>query len=229
MLILVPCFRCEERCTDLTDELGCAGDQCLETCRSCITGIDWDDYAGGQDVECQCHNNGCDQCEDGWFKVDFDFPCQPCDEFIGCMHCTDFLGCQQCEEGYTLVEDDECGEDSYVGTGGKVHYCVPDDGGSCTTGGGGEGPAAVGCPDLTAQDGCMYDEHCLNCQSWGGCLECEAGYFVATYDYACVSCSDGYEGVCNSCSDWNGCTDCADGLTPTWDNTCGTNGLNVCA
>ena len=73
--MFVECFVCADKCNDLTSELGCANDECLQSCRNCVTGVDWDDYNGGQNNQCQCHNNGCDQCPQGWFKVDYDFPC----------------------------------------------------------------------------------------------------------------------------------------------------------
>lgn len=121
-----PYFECPDICTEFTSQFGCAGDQCLETCRDCITGIDWWNYAGGQNSNCQCHNNGCNLCPDGWFKVDYDYPCQPCSDMEGCSHCTDFSGCQQCEQGYTMVQDEDCGEESHHNNNGVgVNYCVP--------------------------------------------------------------------------------------------------------
>ena len=57
-----------------------------------------------------CHSNGCDQCEDGYFKKDYNYQCAQCQQVFGddCMFCTDFLGCQQCSTGGRTY-DSECG------------------------------------------------------------------------------------------------------------------------
>ena len=223
----------------MTSEYGCADNECLDTCRNCVSDIDWDDYDGGQSNQCQCHNNGCDQCEDGWFKVDFDFPCQSCAGLLGCSHCTDFWGCQQCDEGYTMVEHTSCGEDSMLNTGNtKFHYCVPNDSahGQCVVGNvdfnvGGDDDdddddATDGCPSLVTCDSspcdCSTDANCDSCQSWG-CHECADGWYKQSFGHECAECSSVYEGKCTTCMDWQGCTECAYGYTLQWNNDCGTN------
>ena len=73
----------------------------------------------GPCVNGTCHAaNGCDQCEDGYFKKDYDYPCVDCQATFGdeCLHCTDFLGCQQCDDGYSRYYDDDCG----------LYYCIED-------------------------------------------------------------------------------------------------------
>ena len=57
-----------------------------------------------------CDANGCDLCEDGYFKKDYNYHCAQCQQVFGddCMHCTDFLGCQQCQTG-TRTYDSDCG------------------------------------------------------------------------------------------------------------------------
>ena len=65
---------------------------------------------------CQvCHANGCNQCNQGYFKKDYNFKCEQCQEVFGddCMHCTDFQGCQQCRTG-TRTYDPDCG----------LYYCA---------------------------------------------------------------------------------------------------------
>ena len=159
---------------------------------------------------------------------------------IGCLHCTDFLGCQQCDVGYTRVEDPDCGEDSIVATGGKVHYCVPDGETDCSSVGseggeetGGEGTGGEypyydgGCPDLVAISHCDEDPNCATCHSWGGCGLCAPGYFLAGHNFACVNCDTAYGYTCDSCNDWNGCGSCNSGAS-SWNSACGNSGLFVC-
>ena len=57
------------------------------------------------------HPNGCDQCMNGYFKKDYNYPCVSCKDTFGddCIHCTDFLGCQQCSVG-TYDPDCDDGE-----------------------------------------------------------------------------------------------------------------------
>ena len=57
-----------------------------------------------------CHIAGCNQCINGYWKKNYNFHCQPCQETFGnqCLHCADFRGCQQCDRGYDLVKSDEC-------------------------------------------------------------------------------------------------------------------------
>ena len=218
----------------------------MDTCANCISGIDWDDYAGGQDNTCQCHNNGCDQCQDGWFKLDYDFPCQSCSGLVGCLHCADFHGCQQCDDGYTMVEHATCGEDSLHNTGlVKLKYCVPD--GTEAT----DGPCLVGnlfewddpvpepdpgCPIVT-EAGCDTDPNCEDCQNWGSWVcnnNCADGYYLPAHGYHCVSIADNFGGHCLTASDWSGCTSCdeANGWGHYWDTSCAlegkTSGAGTC-
>ena len=178
------------------------------------------------------HNNGCDQCKDGWFKLDYDFPCQECSKLPGCLHCTDFYGCQQCKDGYTLTEHATCGENSLLNTGNtKFHYCTPNDGSDC----GRPRPGVVvppvrddGCPLNLGKCNsdpcqCMMDEECSDCQNYG-CETCKDGYFKKSFGHSCVKCSTTIEN-CNECNDWQGCTSCNYGYTVEWDSNCG---VNVC-
>jgi hypothetical protein len=58
----------------------------------------------------QCHSNGCNQCDDGYFKIGYNYPCTSCQHFFtGCSFCQDFHGCGQCDNGYDLVQDTTCG------------------------------------------------------------------------------------------------------------------------
>lgn len=57
-----------------------------------------------------CGDGGCDQCDSGYFKKDYNYPCVGCNDTFGshCLGCTDFLGCQQCSAGVRTY-DHECG------------------------------------------------------------------------------------------------------------------------
>lgn len=46
--IEVDCYVCADQCTHLTDAYGCEGNECLDTCKDCVSDIDWWDYAGRQ-------------------------------------------------------------------------------------------------------------------------------------------------------------------------------------
>ena len=217
----------------------------MDTCNNCISGIAWDDYDGGQSNECQCHNNGCDQCEDGWFKLDYDFPCQSCSGLVGCMHCADFHGCQQCSDGYTMVEHDSCGEDSVHNTGNiKFKYCVPD--GTQDTDGpcllenlvdDAAEPTDAGCPIVTESDNCNNDENCDDCNQYTLHCEtngCAAGYYLPAHGYICASIADNFGGNCLSASGYSGCISCdvANGWYHYWDASCAlegkTSGAGIC-
>ena len=105
----------------------CAGLSCTENCRYCIEDLEWNDV--GQDNRCQCHANGCDQCERGYFKIDYNFPCQSCDSFVGCKFCGDFTGCVQCEDDYQRTLSTDCGNDGIHSP--NICYCKPKDGSEC--------------------------------------------------------------------------------------------------
>ena len=49
----------------------------------------------GECIMGTCHPNGCDQCVNGYFKKNYNYPCISCKDTFDhdCMHCTDFLGC----------------------------------------------------------------------------------------------------------------------------------------
>ena len=51
--IVVSCYTCADQCNSLTDEFGCDGNECLDTCRNCVSDIDWFDYENGQSNQCQ--------------------------------------------------------------------------------------------------------------------------------------------------------------------------------
>lgn len=86
------CYRTPQLCDDVPQ---CNDDPCdcdeVENCRI-------------------CHPNGCDECESGYFKKDYDYHCVQCQEVFGtdCMHCADFHGCQQCATGVRTFDYD-CG------------------------------------------------------------------------------------------------------------------------
>ena len=62
-----------------------------------------------------CHYNGCNECETGYFKKDYNTPCLHCQDTFGdsCKFCQDFNGCGECKQGYNRVYDSDCG----------LHYC----------------------------------------------------------------------------------------------------------
>ena len=81
-IILVDCWSCNRICYPLNDRGACTGDQCYENCLWCEVGLSRFE----QDNRCQCHTPdwACDQCSRGYFAIDFDYTCQPCEDFIGC-------------------------------------------------------------------------------------------------------------------------------------------------
>lgn len=62
-------------------------------------------------IQSTCHSQGCDQCQNGYFKQSFSHHCIHCQDTFGneCMHCSDYIGCQQCINGYQRVLNQECG------------------------------------------------------------------------------------------------------------------------
>ena len=76
-----------------------------------------------QHCVCDCHNevnpftcrvcnqgSGCGQCENGFFKLNYNHQCISCDNTFGdsCMFCQDFNGCGQCKQGYNRVYSNLC-------------------------------------------------------------------------------------------------------------------------
>ena len=127
-IIFLEFFVCPSKCSILSDYDGgqvCGGNSCLNDCKDCVLNCDWDDYSC-QNNQCQCHANGCDQCKDGYFKIDYDYPCVSCqDTFEGCMFCSDFHGCQQCQQGYIRTPYNSCAHDSGW-TDVPLYYCRPE-------------------------------------------------------------------------------------------------------
>ena len=76
------------------------------------------DDENGRDCFCSelsdcniCNNNsGCDQCENGYFKVNNKYNCASCYEIFGdnCLFCQDFRGCAQRKDGCQAVLDNDC-------------------------------------------------------------------------------------------------------------------------
>ena len=82
-----------------TDDYQCSSDPC-----DC-SGVDPDDHC------IFCHDNGCGQCETGYFRLDYSWKCISCGQVMpsSCLFCQDFMGCGQCQGGYNRVFDDVCG------------------------------------------------------------------------------------------------------------------------
>jgi hypothetical protein len=65
------------------------------------------------------HSNGCDQCQDGYWKLGYGFPCESCSLSIpNCNKCSDFIGCNECETGYERILAEDC-----IGDNGAIYYC----------------------------------------------------------------------------------------------------------
>ena len=80
-----------------------------------------------------CHSNGCNQCESGYFKVDYNYPCTHCQETFGdeCLFCQDFNGCGQCAPDYNRVKDSSsglwyCSLSDTSSTNGRVRVLLDD-------------------------------------------------------------------------------------------------------
>ena len=61
---------------------------------------------GGEDPFCRiCHSNGCNECQAGYFKKNYNYPCISCDDTFGkgCKFCQDFNGCGQCDENNGFI------------------------------------------------------------------------------------------------------------------------------
>ena len=95
----------------------------LQQTSGCDTGYECPGHCESDPCSCEelgstcqvCHPNGCDQCINGYFKVDYDRPCVSCEEVFGesCLHCGDFTGCQQCAQGFLRIRDESCGPHFY--------------------------------------------------------------------------------------------------------------------
>ena len=177
---------------------------------------------GFEDTFCHiCHvNTGCSQCESGYFKLNWNYPCQSCHDVLGdeCLFCQDFNGCGQCEDGYEIYDD--------ITNAEIVKRCkkkiAP---WSLATPSPAKPPAA---PVNTCSDGISKceskncaasgdNDDCLNQYSWG-CSNCQNGYFMKSFEYPCVSCQT-LTG-CIECTNWQGCIKCVDGFTSYWDDNC---------
>lgn len=246
------CFECPPLCDDLhfsNDGFEvCANNDCMEHCGgNCVFNCPWDAYITNpqsiqcQSPQCQCHNNGCDQCETGYFKVNYDYKCVSCAETfgVGCLHCSDFHGCQQCDEqnGYIRVADPNCGSESdHYDPLTPVHYCkyIED---TCNPSQ--SPPASDPTPNPVDIDGndsecpielplqCMSEfcendgenPHCSDVfEYWGACESCTDGYWFESFNHPCVQC-DIIPG-CQECVNWDGCSKCNPYSTRTWSQEC---------
>ena len=149
-----------------------------------------------------CHSNGCDQCENGYFKKDYNYPCVDCQTYTGegCIFCQDFNGCGQCSDGYLRVFDNDCG----------IYVCQTEE-------------QVCGFSEINNDEyDCSNDENCANCPQNGGsqCNQCDTGYFVKSSNYPCINCHDFYQNTCNQCNNNQGCINCIEGYSIVWDNDC---------
>ncbi|KAJ9452227.1 hypothetical protein DIPPA_09459 [Diplonema papillatum] len=74
-----------------------------------FTDREWSNVRGDEwsKMHCiACHGNGCDQCEDGYFKYDHHSECLECGAMDNCNFCQDHQACAQCADGrqYTICE-----------------------------------------------------------------------------------------------------------------------------
>ena len=178
-----------------------------------------------EDEFCQfCQgNNICGQCQDGYFRLNDNTPCSNCQEIFGssCLFCQDNNGCGQCDTTYTHRVYDEQ-EDLW--------YCKPNtpnptsqptfkptNNPTVTHDGGASGDNI--CPDpLDTIDHCSEDDKCSNCQSWGGCTQCNNGYWTFDFKHRCQECTNIPN--CVSCNAWVGCSQCQPGYQQVWTTQC---------
>ena len=155
------------------------------------------EYSDDFDEQClACHENGCDLCDCGYFKKDYNYPCTNCNELFGdgCKFCQDFLGCGQCHEGYDRIYEQDC----------ELWYCVESEI-TCLT-------------ERASGTDCSGDTNCNDCQAHG-CNSCSNNYWSLSFSHDCSSCSDIPN--CSQCNNWQGCTQCNDGYQVSWSNECG--------
>lgn len=168
-------------------------------------------YSEDYDPNCNiCHSNGCDECKNGYFKVDYNHNCVSCSEYFGdgCMFCQDHNGCGQCESGYLRYYDEECG----------LWYC---DNGECVDK---ADTSATECENLSKCEnspcGIGEVEFCTNFD-YNGCSQCHNGYFKKDNDYPCINCQQVFGSQCLFCQDYNGCAQCENGFNRVYNSECG--------
>ena len=81
----------------------CSGNDCLKNCAdNCTLNCNIGDTLC-QNPECSCNINGCSKCMNGYWKLNYDYPCISCtNTFNNCLKCQDFIGCVICETGFIL-------------------------------------------------------------------------------------------------------------------------------
>ena len=179
-------------------------DKCLYDPCSC-------DVVGDSEFCRICHPNGCDQCENGYFKKDYDYPCENCYDTFGegCLSCQDFDGCGQCAPGYERVFEERC----QLWTC-KMHPL------STTT----DDDNVIGCLDIPTctNNPCDCSEalNCRVCNSGSGCGQCEDGYFKMSDSSQCVSCNSLFGENCLFCQNSNGCGQCGNGCNRVFNDIC---------
>jgi hypothetical protein len=157
-----------------------------------------------------CHSNGCDQCENGSFKINPDYPCVNCKERYGdeCLHCNEGVGCAQCESHCSHVQN-SCG----------LWEC------DCPV----QEPTAQ--TPAPQPSGCLHDHKCADepcdcydnnfncaieqCHNYG-CDQCADGFWKLDFNHKCISCDTVFGNDCLTCGDWTGCTQCRAGCTQVW-------------
>ena len=209
------CSHCNEIANKQCMVFPCENDPC--DCNG-ISQRESDDF----DEHCLiCHSNGCDQCQDDYFKKDYNYPCVECNKYLGdaCLFCQDFHGCGQCKDGYTRVYDTDCQlwvcqQNIPVNQPAANPVQAP------VVSPSSESQCVIQSCETSPCD-CVFDSNCKDCQSWG-CQQCEDGYFKKSLNHACVSCVEIYQAKCNfgSCADYQGCTSCVDGFSWYWNHEC---------
>jgi len=93
----------------------------------------WDDQPYPFEHNCGCkinHENGCDQCRDGFFQMDLKTPCLCCEVLTSCHHCQSFKGCAVCklrktDDGTSYYRPTPSTCQLYPGSDRTIDVCGP--------------------------------------------------------------------------------------------------------
>ena len=167
-----------------------------------------------------CHASGCAQCETGYFKKDYNYPCVECHATFGddCLFCQDFHGCGQCDESTSTRKYDSRCDLYYCEKMGTVSSdpviidasLIEHD---CKLG-------EYKCSD-DRDCYCSQVTNCKVCNDDQGCSECEENYFKKDYNYNCAHCQEIFGDECLFCQDFNGCAQCQTNCQRVMDPDCG--------
>ncbi|KAL7716711.1 Protein kinase domain containing protein [Entamoeba marina] len=222
----ISCIQCDDNC------ISCDSSGCL-TCYKNYTldglGCRYIEENNGEEL---VTNYGVIDCVDGYYLNQF--ICESCSSSlfdINCKSC-DIDGCLSCKDGYALIENESCSNETKSTINDSISISCYDSGSwyngiecvecgnncnNCING------QCIECEEnyiLVRSNTCIYGtdvmpDYCLDLTYRGTCKRCEDGYFVNAYNF-CERCPN----ECTSCHNSTYCFECIDDYVINYYNGC---------